>query len=113
MGRTISKHCRGVWRQGGGNRKASKAVGGFMEWNCLTTYRKTPIRRMHRKFSQFKRQNRSEEKNHEVTARRGLAGIMPIIGFYLQPAVHRVYRDYPRLNDDEFVREERDIWIRP
>jgi hypothetical protein len=56
---------------------------------------------------------------HEVLRRQGLLeGIWCLdSGETLSPGqreeIERVYRDYPHLNDDDFVREGRDAWLKP
>lgn len=56
---------------------------------------------------------------HEVLRRQGLfEGIWCLdpqetLSPGQREEIDRVYRAYPELNDDEFVREERDIWMKP
>jgi hypothetical protein len=56
---------------------------------------------------------------HEVLRRQGLfEGIWCLdpqetLSPRQKEEIERVYRAYPELNDDEFVREGRDTWLRP
>jgi len=56
---------------------------------------------------------------HEVLRRQGLMeGIWclnprEMLSPGQREEIDRVYRAYPELNDDEFVREGRDAWLRP
>lgn len=56
---------------------------------------------------------------HEVLRRQGLfEGIWCLdpcetLGPGQKEEIDRVYRAYPELNDDEFVRERRDAWLKP
>ena len=55
---------------------------------------------------------------HEVLRRQGLLeGIWCLdpnetLGHGQKEEIDRVYRDYPHLNDDEFVAQHRDEWLR-
>jgi hypothetical protein len=55
---------------------------------------------------------------HEVLCRQGLLGNILCLdpAETLSPgqaeAIDRVYRSYPHLNDDDFVREHLDDWLR-